>query len=159
MEGQPIKLAQNACMSLALALYPIQGVNLAVSHFGNESLGKFTKTYIDYGKKPNINYLLTAGGGTPLYHATLELMEVLKERKAHRKIIFLITDGCPDSWSKKIFMTCENLNIELYGIGILQDSIKKLLPKTSIVINDIKSLPKALFDLMQKALLKNNLYK
>ncbi|MDR2142091.1 MAG: VWA domain-containing protein [Deltaproteobacteria bacterium] len=156
MAGPPIKLAQQACLTIALALYPLPGLNLAISYFAKEGSKKCTEIVLDYGKRPRIDSQISASGGTPLYQATVELVELLKHKNEKRKILFIITDGYPYYWENDILNEFKNLNIEIYGIGIMKKEIKNLLPNTSIIIDKIIDLPNALFELMKKILLNQS---
>ena len=81
----------------------------------------------------------------------------LKER---RKIIVVVTDGEPDSIAATdiALETAFKAGFEVYGIGIRNVCISRLLPKTSRIIWNLTELVQALFDLLQHALLGGGRY-
>lgn len=80
--------------------------------------------------------------------------EVLREE--NRKIILIITDGQPDTVENtvKAINQGKKMGVEFYGVGIVDQSVRKLLGKQSEVINKIEELPQTLFKLLQNALLE-----
>lgn len=74
----------------------------------------------------------------------------------NRKIILIITDGSPNNFesAEQAITMVKQCGIEIYGIGISDVSIAKLLPgKESIIINSIPELAPTMFGLLQNALL------
>ena len=101
-------------------------------------------------------FVMNASGSTPLAPALWWMLVQMQTVPQERKIILLITDGEPDSKVavKTALQTIHAQGIEVYGIGINIGSIRTLLPKTSIVINNIDQLASSMFSLLQKAMLK-----
>ena len=93
-------------------------------------------------------------GSTPLTEALLWATQELCRQPESRKILVVLTDGSPDNP-----ITCRQAVaeasrfIEIYGIGIWDDSIVKLLPDTSAAIYDLGDLNSTLFRMLQNSLL------
>lgn len=83
-------------------------------------------------------------------------MQTLYAQKEEQKIVLVITDGMPDEIEacRAVLSRMRALHMEVYGIGIRQTFIEKLLPKTSRVITTLPELAPAMFGLLQDALLK-----
>jgi hypothetical protein len=83
-------------------------------------------------------------------------MQTMLFLREQRKIILIITDGVPDSThaATHAVNVAQKLGFEMYGLGIHDEHIVKLLPQTSRVINDLPDLAPTIFDLLQDALLK-----
>ena len=109
-----------------------------------------------HGQKVPDSFDINASGGTPLAAALWWVMQTMLFLREQRKIILIITDGVPDSTHAAIHAVtvAQNLGFEMYGLGIHDEHIVKLLPQTSRVINDLPDLAPTIFDLLQDALLK-----
>ena len=73
-----------------------------------------------------------------------------------RKIILILTDGDPDSFKVALdaIEDGRRFGVEVYGLGILSESIKKLLPEHSRTINELSELAPAMFGMLRGALIK-----
>jgi nitric oxide reductase activation protein len=71
-----------------------------------------------------------------------------------RKIIFVVTDGEPDSFeeAKAAIEVAKKLRLELFGLGLGDHSINKLLPQRSAVLINLTDLPQKLFWLLGQAI-------
>ena len=71
-------------------------------------------------------------------------------------MILIITDVMPDNQlaSNNAFGVAQKLGFEVYGLGIRDEHITRLLPQTSRVVNDLPDLVPAMFAMLQAALLK-----
>lgn len=155
MDGERISMARQACFALGKVLSEIKGDNPAITVFPANSEDsvypllrhgqKLTDVTVQYGR-----------GGTPLAPALWWTMREMFFLKENRKIIFIITDGRPDSCeaTKDAVEQAEKFGFEVYGIGIKDISIKDFLPETSAVIMQLDELVSAVFAMLQKALLK-----
>ncbi|MDR1608417.1 MAG: hypothetical protein LBT38_08440, partial [Deltaproteobacteria bacterium] len=100
MGGQKIALANEACYSLALALYPVRGILIGASHFparGPENPA-VAELFLRYGQRPGANFYVKAYGGTPLLKALDETIDLVSQQKSERKLIVVISDGRPNKW-------------------------------------------------------------
>ena len=84
---------------------------------------------------------------------TMQTMMPLKE---NRKIILIITDGTSDNTqaSKDALAMALKLGFEVYGLGIRDESIASLLPRTSQTIKELPDLAPVMFGLLQRVLLE-----
>ena len=156
MSGAPIVLARQACFAVAKALENIKGVNPAVTAFPALASTSSVFPIMRHGQKVPDSFDINASGGTPLAAALWWIMQTMLFLREQRKIILIITDGVPDSTHAAIHAVtvAQNLGFEMYGLGIHDEHIVKLLPQTSRVINDLPDLAPTIFDLLQDALLK-----
>lgn len=157
MSGEPIRLARQACYAVAKVLEPIRGVNAAVTAFpAIAKHGEGIRPLVRHGEKVTECFGVEGSGGTPLAPALWWVMQTLYAQKEERKIVLVITDGMPDEVEvcRAVLRRMRDLRMEVYGIGIRQTFIEKLLPKTSRVITTLPELAPAVFGLLQGALLK-----
>ncbi|SHN72731.1 VWA domain-containing protein [Desulfovibrio litoralis] len=159
-----LALASESCFAVASALYSLPKVKVAVTSFPGEMVAtpKGDKSYISvgtilkHGEKLHNKFRISANGGTPMAEAlwwTFQKMQALPEK---RKIILLITDGKPDfiTATEQAIRTAQHINVEVYGIGIGDNTIQALLPDTSQYIDNINNLVPVMFQLLQKALVR-----
>ncbi len=156
MSGAPIVLARQACFAVAKALENIKGVNPAVTAFPALASTSSVFPIMRHGQKVPDSFDINASGGTPLAAALWWIMQTMLFLREQRKIILIITDGVPDSThaATHAVNVAQKLGFEMYGLGIHDEHIVKLLPQTSRVINDLPDLAPTIFDLLQDALLK-----
>jgi hypothetical protein len=164
-----IELASKSCFAVASALRSLPGVNVGVTAFPGQSLEKdmlvarggrmwdSVSPLLRHGEKMHSRFLFNADGDTPLDAALWWVLQQMRPLPEKRKLILLITDGIPDSQEGAQFVinTALNLGYELYGIGILNESVAKLLPEgKSRTISSLEELAPAMFGILQKALLR-----
>lgn len=157
MSGEPIRLARQACYAVAKVLEPIRGVNAAVTAFpAIVKHGEGIRPLVRHGEKVTEDFGVEGSGGTPLAPALWWIVQNLYAQKEERKIVLVITDGMPDEIEacRAVLSRMRALRMEVYGIGIRQTFIEKLLPKTSRVISTLPELAPAMFGLLQVALLR-----
>jgi cobalamin biosynthesis protein CobT len=158
MSGAPIKLASQACYAVATALERIKGVNVAVSVFpaGNAHEGGTVAPLIEHGAKVHAELDIPAEGYTPLAQALWWVLQRMVLLKEDRKLVVIVTDGEPDSFgaARKVLRTAETLGFEVYGIGIQSESVRSLLPRSSVSVKALSELPAALFSVLQQALVQ-----
>ena len=67
-------------------------------------------------------------------------------------MLFVLTDGQPTDMTatRKALKMAHKIGLEVYGLGILDESIKQFLPASSRSIYDLGELPAALFDILGK---------
>jgi len=142
--------------AVAKALENIKGVNPAVTAFPAMASTSSVFPIMRHGQKVPDSFGINASGGTPLAAALWWVMQTMLFLKEQRKLILIITDGVPDSThaATHAVNVAQKLGFEVYGLGIRDEHIVKLLPQTSRVINDLPDLAPTIFDLLQDALLK-----
>ena len=97
--------------------------------------------------KPRLS-VIEAGGGTPLFPALGDVLVELSMTKEKRKVIFVITDGDPDSPHEThalVKLIEKTPDTDIVGIGICSET--SWLFEKSVRIDDIETLPEALFSL------------
>jgi Mg-chelatase subunit ChlD len=153
-----IELATKACYSLANSLTKIKGVSVAVTAFPAERSGECETVYplLKSGETLHSRFNLIARGSTPMGAAIWWTLQQEQFAKESRKIILIITDGRPDSMTntEQAIAYGKKLGFEFYGIGIKDTNIKSLLPNHHKVIHRLNDLAPAMFDLLQRALIK-----
>lgn len=156
MSGVPIALARQACFAVAKALENIRGVNPAVTAFPALGGDRSIFPIMRHGQKVPDCFGIKASGGTPLDAALWWIMQAMLFLREQRKIILIITDGVPDNPHAAIHAVniAQRVGFEVYGLGVRDEHISHLLPRTSRVISDLSELVPATFALLQGALLK-----
>lgn len=115
--------ACKAALSIASALYGIDGVQIACSFFPGfiENSSTFTALHSHDRLLPKAReFLQEPHGSTPMDDAIYTAMRQLNNQTADRKLIIMITDGAPDDIdrTKRAIESLVQQNIELYAIGI-----------------------------------------
>lgn len=149
MRGLRESIAAESALALFLALETLPDCNPAISTFQSrrttaifrhgETLNEVTKCRISS---------IEANGGTPLDRALGDVLVELATTKEKRKVIFVITDGDPDSPREthnlvKAIEKCPD--VDIVGIGICSDT--SWLFKKSVRLDDVTKLPEVLFGL------------
>ena len=151
-------LAMDACLSLALSLQGIPGVNPGISSFpGYASSPDHIIQVLKHGQpaRHNIgNFTLSADeqGSTPLTEALWFAASSLLACREERKILIVLTDGQPDNLTTALeaLARCRASGIEDIGIGIYHD-VKHLF-KVPITINKIGDLRGKIFQISREIL-------
>lgn len=147
----------NVCaLNIALALEGIDGIENAVHYFPGdcteyETALKFgeraSKFAPFFDQKPR--------GSTPLAQCLYKALEDLKKVNCNRNMIFIITDGMPDSVTNVLtaMNALEQNGVEVYGISICSELISKLFekhPENVTVLKDASELNRAFTELFKK---------
>ena len=154
MVGKPIRHARQACFAIASALKAVPGVNLGVTTFPAQGETYSVTPVLEHGKPCHRNFLFETTGSTPLTEALLWATQELCRQPEPRKILIVLTDGSPDNpvTCKQAIAEASRF-IEIYGLGIWDESIKKLLPDSSAIIYYLSDLSSALFNILQNTLI------
>ena len=113
-----------------------------------------------FGKNPRSikdNFQLKADGwSTPMAQGITYGTRLLRATQRRRKIMVVLTDGEPDNavTAATAIAVAQAQGIEVYGIGILTDSVKNLFPQWT-VIQQIDQLPTRLVGLLRKKVLES----
>ena len=154
MVGKPIRHARQACFAIAHALKAVPGINLGVTTFPAQGETYSVTPVLEHGKPFHANFGFETTGSTPLTEALLWATQELCRQPEPRKILLLLSDGGPDNYLTCVQAIAEASRfIELYGLGIWDESIKKLLPDSSAVIYYLSDLSSALFNILQNTLI------
>lgn len=153
-----IHLACQACYAVASALEASR-INIAVTAFpGTQTPDGSYSTIapvIRHGQKVNPNLDLSPAGGTPMGEALWWVMQEMLMVKENRKIILVVTDGEPDSMmsATQALDQGRRAGFEIYGLGIVSQSVSELMPSKSKVVSSMSELPGAMFSLLEAAVL------
>lgn len=119
--------AIKASMALLQTLNTIKNTNSALSHFpiASKHYGATSREVIRFGESLNTSKLdrfnqIKALGSTPLDEALVQSVVALAQTREPKKVLFVITDGCPDDFdaTKVLLEKIERSDIDVYGIGI-----------------------------------------
>lgn len=141
--------ACEAALMIALSLEGIDGIKTLVTYFpGLDYEYDIALKASERASFVAPRFDQKARGSTPLAQALWYAISCVKSLGCNRNIIFVLTDGVPDSvkQTSSALNFCKSLNIETYGIGIDSDYIVKLIPK-SIVIKKVSDLRLAMVKL------------
>ncbi|MCB5271877.1 MAG: VWA domain-containing protein [Candidatus Cloacimonetes bacterium] len=155
-----IHLACQACYAVASALEASR-INIAVTAFPGTQTpeGSYSTIapVIRHGQKVNPNLDLSPAGGTPMGEALWWVMQEMLTVKENRKIILVVTDGEPDSITSatQALDQGRRAGFEIYGLGIVSQSVGDLMPSKSKVVGSMTELPGAMFSLLESAVLQD----
>jgi len=158
-----IKLTTQVCHSEATALNTIIGINVGMTAFsagtptdnGNEnSRGPRGCPVLMHGERMHANFAINTSGCTPLGEIFWWVLQQMLPLTESRKIVLILTDRDPDSLNVALdaIEDGRRCGVEVYGLGILSESIKKLLPDHSRTINDLPELVPAMFGMLRGTL-------
>ncbi|MFX4226328.1 MAG: VWA domain-containing protein [Porticoccaceae bacterium] len=156
--GKPvtaIEAARKAALGLALSIDGFTHVELAGMAFPGKSADVLkiqnfgTNARASEGRYGGI----LAEGGTPLAPALLYAAEQLFSRRNERKIIIVLSDGEPrkPKATQSIIDRCKLSGIELYGLAIKSDALKRYIEDTEY-LKDASCLADSLFRLADRIL-------
>ncbi|MDR2460921.1 MAG: VWA domain-containing protein [Deltaproteobacteria bacterium] len=165
---ETIHLASLATFSLCEALYGFPGINVAATAFPGMPIWVPSQKYLNtftvapiltHGDRMHKRFKMIATGNTPLGEAIWWVVQQMSQLDESRKIILVVTDGEPDSEENSHAAISEaiRLGIELYGIGLGHEAIKRLLPGNSFTLFNLSDLPRKLFKLLENSI-QNKLY-
>lgn len=158
-----IKLTTQVCHAVATALEAIEGINVAVTAFpggkpleGGSDSGFTVCPILEHGERMHDKFAVSATGCTPLGESLWWVLQQMQPLAETRKIVLILTDGDPDSFNVTLsaIEDGKKSSTEIYGLGIMSESITKLLPNHSRIINDLSELAPAMFGMLRSAMLK-----
>ncbi|MFC0179519.1 VWA domain-containing protein [Thorsellia kenyensis] len=149
-------IANQAALSLALALEGIVGISLAVTYFGKAGNTPALTSVLRPNELVSTNaskFYQYANGNTPMAEGIWFAVHDLLKQKNKRKIIIVVTDGKPSCTEQalEIIKMCGENRFEIIGIGIQEEYVRTLFPH-SIVINDPAQLKNELFKTLKNIL-------
>lgn len=147
----------NVCaLNIALALEGIDGIENAVHYFPGDC--SEYETALKFGERASKFapfFDQRPRGSTPLAQCLYKALEDLKKTNCNRNMIFIITDGMPDSINntQTAMDILEQNGVEVYGISIRSEVISKLFekhPENVTVLKDASELNRAFTELFKK---------
>lgn len=152
-------IANPACFALHNTLYGLKGVAVCSMEFSGKSSGQpEVNVLVDFGKKPlSESFNHHPFDGTPTDQAIWAARAMLLQRPEPRKIMLILTDGCPCDGPATQAATARVIKdgIEVAAIGIQHDAVKHYW-KNNRVINNLQELPAAMFGVMEDLLMGGN---
>lgn len=150
-------VANAAAFALHNTLFGLKGVSVCSLEFSGKSNQPEVNILVDFGKKPLSEcFNHYPFDGTPTHMAIWAARAMLLQRSEPRKIMLILTDGCPDKGSDTQAATMRTMaeGIEVAAIGIMHSGVKNYW-KNNRIINTIQELPAAMFGVMEELLTKH----
>jgi hypothetical protein len=150
------EIANTAAFALHTTLFGLKGVAVCSVEFSGKDNEPEVNVLVDFGRKPqseNFNHF--PFDGTPTHNAIWAGRAMLLQRPEPRKIMLILTDGCPDRVSQTKAATLRTMKdgIEIAAIGIMDKSVRRFWDNHKI-IESIIELPAAMFGIMEGLLVK-----
>ena len=150
------RVANAAAYALHNTLFGLKGVAVCSVEFSGKTRNPEVNVLVDFGRKPQSeNFNHHPFDGTPTHNAIWAARVMLLQRPEPRKIMLILTDGCPDKDSETKAATMRTMKdgIEIAAIGIMDKSVQRFWSNHRI-INSIQELPAAMFGVMEELLTK-----
>lgn len=151
MINHPMLEANNIALAMAKALELVKGAQCEVAYYP-ESDGIYIAKPWEIKSQPN-RFAVQASYSTPTGEAMHPLITRLACRPEPKKIMFVITDGSPDS-SRSVESSIQyahEMNIKVYGIGICgANNLYGFEEAEFVVVDDLSQLHIKLRDLLKK---------
>ena len=147
-----IKLAGQCCHAVGQALMQT-GVSVGLTAFPGREQNSVVPI-LRHGDRLHANFLVDAGGMTPLSEALWWVMQRLVTLSEERRIVLIVTDGTPDNFTAVVdtIAKAKALGIEIHGLGIDAPEVHRILPLTSRSIATLPELPEAMFSMLESVL-------
>jgi cobalamin biosynthesis protein CobT len=148
------EIANAAAFALHTTLFGLKGVAVCSLEFSGKKRDPEVNVLVDFGRKPlSESFNHHPFDGTPTHNAIWGARALLLQRPEPRKIMLLITDGCPDDSSETMAATQRTMKdgVEIAAIGIMNSSVRHYWDNHTI-INSIQELPTAMFGIMESLL-------
>ncbi len=148
------EVANAAAFALHTTLYGLPGVAVCSLEFSGKDGTPDVSMLVDFGKKPlSEHFNHCTFDGTPTDTAIWAARALLLQRKEHRRIMLLLTDGGPDCGkaTKDATLRAQHDGIEMAAIGIMDTSVQRYWNNHQ-VIDGIEELPAAMFGVMEQLL-------
>lgn len=152
------EVANAAAFALHSTLFGLKGVNVCSLEFSGKEKEPDVNVLVDFGKKPKSdNFNHHPFDGTPTDTAIWAGRVMLLQRPEPRKIMLILTDGCPDDSNETKAATKRTMHdgIEIAAIGIMANCVKNYWDNHKI-IETVQELPAAMFGIMEGLLIKTN---
>lgn len=152
------KVANPAAFALHTTLFGLKGVSVCSLEFSGKSKHPEVNVLVEFGEKPlSENFNRRPFDGTPTHNAIWAGRVLLLQRPEPRKILLILTDGCPDNGSETQAATRRTMKdgIEIAAIGIKDSSVRHFWGNHKI-ITSIQELPAAMFGIMEGLLIGHN---
>lgn len=159
MMGEPMRLASLACYAVGKALEHAKGISVGITAFPAFSAqSEAVYPIMEHGQPLTDNFQISADYDTPLAEALWWTLQVLVKRQERRKLLLILTDGQPNTWDPSVeaLQQITRVGIEVYGVGLNDCNIEKLLPGRSKIIHRLTELAPIMFDFLQRSIMRRN---
>ena len=150
--GGKYEVANAAAFALHNTLFGLKGVSVCSLEFsGKDRDQPEVNILVDFGKKPlSEQFNHHPFDGTPTDTVIWAGRVMLLQRPEPRKIMLILTDGCPDKSSETRAATKRAMRdgIEIAAIGIMDRSVRHYWDNHQI-ISTLQELPAAMFGIME----------
>lgn len=149
------QVANAAAFALHTTLFGLKGVAVCSLEFSGKERQPEVNILVDFGTKPvSESFNHYPFDGTPTHQAIWAARAMLLQRAEPRKLMLLITDGCPNNSVETMAATKRTMKdgIEMVAIGIMDKSVQRFWENHRI-ISAIHELPSAMFGIMESLLL------
>ena len=149
-------VANSAAFALHNTLFGLKGVAVCSAEFSGKDKKPEVSILVDFGRKPlSASFNHYPFDGTPTHNAIWAGRAMLLMRPEPRKILLILTDGCPDNDAETRAATRRAMKdgIEIAAIGIQDSSVRNFWNNHN-VIKSLKELPSAMFGIMENMLVK-----
>jgi hypothetical protein len=150
------EVANAAAFALHSTLFGLKGVAICSMEFSGKDKEPDVNMLVGFGKKPKSeNFNHHPFDGTPTDTAIWAGRVMLLQRPEPRKIMLILTDGCPDdsNETKAVSKRTMQDGIEIAAIGIMANCVKNYWDNHKI-IETIQELPAAMFGIMEGLLIR-----
>lgn len=151
-------IANPAAFSLHNMLFGIRGVAVCSMEFSGKDYEPDVNILVDFGKKPlSEHFNHYPFDGTPTAEALWAARAKLLQRPEPRKIVLVLTDGCPNNGYETAAATArlQKDGIEIAAIGMKCDAVRQYW-KNHQVIYSMQELPAAMFGVMEDLLTRKH---
>lgn len=145
------EVANAAAFSLHTTLFGLKGVKVCTLEFSGKDRQPDVNVLVEFGRKPQSeNFNQRPFDGTPTHNAIWAARALLLARHEPRKMVLILTDGCPDSGADTAAATKKSMRdgIEIAAIGIMDENVRHYWDNHQI-IDSIRELPAAMFGIME----------
>ena len=149
--GDKYEVANAAAFALHTTLFGLKGVAVSSLEFSGKGNAAEVNVLVDFGRKPQSEHFNHHPfDGTPTDKAIWAARALLLQRTEPRKIMLILTDGCPCNGADTHAATRRSSQdgIEIAAIGIQHSGVKNFWDNHRIIHN-IHELPAAMFEVME----------
>ena len=147
-------IANPAAFALHNMLFGVRGVAVCSMEFSGKGYDPDVNVLVDFGKKPlSEHFNHYPFDGTPTAEALWAARAKLLQRPEPRKIVLVLTDGCPNNGYETAAATArlQQEGIEIAAIGMKCDAVRNYW-ENNRVIYSMQELPTAMFEVMEELL-------
>jgi Mg-chelatase subunit ChlD len=157
MDGD-MEQAASITYAMAVALQRVNGVKTSIDVF--PGLLEPVREVLPFRQNPRLIKSelesVTAMGGTPTAQALAFRLQKLIELRCEKRVVFVITDGRPDSQEdmEKVLHRAEREDIAVIGVGLGSNSAVRSTFAVSVTVDSVEDLPDALEQLFRNTLVE-----